>query len=99
MYENEGFECCLVSLSSQGPSPHTILTLFPAPFHGGLLHAQTGDGGLPEEVQCQEETEGSLSLSLPSLGSLVLSFISFMCVYWTFSHAGHQGALGSGQQI
>lgn len=33
----------------------------PAPVHGGLLHAQTGDRGLPEEVQRQEETEGNRS--------------------------------------
>lgn len=33
----------------------------PAPVHRGLLHAQTGDRGLPEEVQRQEETEGNRS--------------------------------------
>ena len=29
-----------------------------ATFHGGVHDAQTGDGGVPEEVQCQEKTQG-----------------------------------------
>lgn len=34
-------------------------SLLPAPCHRGLMHAQAGDGGLPEEVQCPEEAKGN----------------------------------------
>lgn len=41
----------------------------PAPVHRGLLHAQAGDRGLPEEVQRQEKTQGNRSS--PSMSPVV----------------------------
>lgn len=35
------------------------VSLLPAPCHRGIMHAQAGDGGLSEEVQCPEEAEGN----------------------------------------
>lgn len=35
------------------------VSLLPAPCHCGVVHAQAGDGGLSEEVQCPEEAEGN----------------------------------------
>lgn len=37
----------------------SCVSLLPAPCHRGIMHAQTGDGGLSEEVQCPEEAEGN----------------------------------------
>ncbi|KAF5913292.1 hypothetical protein HPG69_016908 [Diceros bicornis minor] len=48
-----------------------------APVHRGLLHAQTGDRGLPEEVQRQEKTEGNgSSPSMPPGRESSLAWVS-----------------------
>lgn len=38
-----------------------VCGLPPASLHGGVLYAQTGNGRVSEEVQRQEETEGTPS--------------------------------------
>lgn len=37
---------------------HGVESFFTATLHCGVHHAQAGDCGLPEEIQCQEETQG-----------------------------------------
>lgn len=37
---------------------HTLLLVFSATLHCGLNDAQTGDGGMSEEIQRQKETQG-----------------------------------------
>lgn len=44
--------------SHPGPALSRV-SLPPAPRHCGIMHAQAGDSGLPEEVQCPEEAEGN----------------------------------------
>lgn len=38
---------------------HSLSCFSTATLHCGVHDAQTGDGGMPEEVQCQEETQGA----------------------------------------
>lgn len=38
-----------------------VKSIFTATLHCGVHHAQAGDCGLPEEIQCQKETQGERS--------------------------------------
>lgn len=44
--------------------------LSPATIHSGVYDAQTGDRGVPEEIQCQEETQGLFTSSPSPTSSL-----------------------------
>ena len=45
---------------SLSPSISVSVFLSAATLNSGLHDAQTGDGGVPEEVQCQKETQGTV---------------------------------------
>lgn len=40
-----------------------VESVFTATVHRGVDHAQAGDRGLPEEIQCQKETQGESQTS------------------------------------
>lgn len=57
------------------------VSLLPAPCHRGIMHAQAGDGGLSEEVQCPEEAEGNSRASKLTAKCVIRSLVGLFLVW------------------
>lgn len=74
------------------PSICPLPCLLSATVHSGVYDAQTGDRGVPEEIQCQEETQGLFTCSLSptfsssAISSAGLSYLLGMSSYTSFDN-------------
>lgn len=59
---------------------HVCFSISAASLHGGVLHAQTGDGGMLEEVQCEEEAQGTVAVTFPSFFQSLVSSLLRVCI-------------------